>query len=435
MVKALSLNVRGLRQRKKRYNLFQWLKKENYDVVALQETYVLEKDIEYWSKLWGGQFYATPGSAHSKGNILLIGKNAEVSNVVYTEVDERTQVVTFQRDGCEFVVINCYGPCEDEQKCAYLEQLNNVCTEYNSDTCKLILLGDFNVILNNSLDNIAGKPHESKIVEKFNNFVSNNNLLDLWRSLHPNSKCFTWKRSRLQVARRLDYVFLNENVSSDAVECNIVPYPASDHDGVEVTFEFGDVQNRGPGYFKINNSILCEDDYVQDINNVIQETVQTFEQVVDPQMLWDICKTQIRTVTQIYCVNRARKKRDITSQLKAELKELGQQMAQAPDDALLLAKYEAAERKYELHLDYVSKGAYIRSKTNWLEKGEKNTKFFLSLEKFRARQKVISRLSLDDGIHVSDQTEIGECIYKHFQQLYTEGEKFKRRRQMNILWV
>ena len=43
------------------------------------------------------------------------------------------------------------------------------------------------------------------------------------------------------------------------------------------------------------------------------------------------------------------------------------------------------------------KGAIIRSKARWVEYGEKNTRYFLNLEKRRGEKKNINKLKLDDG--------------------------------------
>ena len=43
------------------------------------------------------------------------------------------------------------------------------------------------------------------------------------------------------------------------------------------------------------------------------------------------------------------------------------------------------------------KGAQIRSKALWAEQGEKNTKYFLGLEKHRGKQKVMTTVKTQTG--------------------------------------
>ena len=44
-LKIISLNVRGLRNKKKRRTLFRKFKSDKYDIICLQETYLSKKDI------------------------------------------------------------------------------------------------------------------------------------------------------------------------------------------------------------------------------------------------------------------------------------------------------------------------------------------------------------------------------------------------------
>ena len=56
----LSLNVWGLRDAKKRREIFRWLKKFNNgmgSVIFLQETHAVEKDKAIWEKKWGADVY------------------------------------------------------------------------------------------------------------------------------------------------------------------------------------------------------------------------------------------------------------------------------------------------------------------------------------------------------------------------------------------
>ena len=60
--------------------------------------------------------------------------------------------------------------------------------------------------------------------------------------------------------------------------------------------------------------------------------------------------------------------------------------------SLLQSKLDNLRREMEEIIEYRTKGAMLRSKTRWYNEGEKNTKYFLSLEKRHYKQGTISRL-------------------------------------------
>jgi len=59
----------------------------------------------------------------------------------------------------------------------------------------------------------------------------------------------------------------------------------------------------------------------------------------------------------------------------------------------------------------------FRSRTRWIENGEKPTKYFFSLEKRNYEKKIITQLKTTDGEIISDMTKINketENYYKNF---------------------
>ena len=52
---------------------------------------------------------------------------------------------------------------------------------------------------------------------------------------------------------------------------------------------------RGPGSFKINNSILHEEEYIQRIRNAIKQ-IATINKDANPITLWEIIKGTIRNI-------------------------------------------------------------------------------------------------------------------------------------------
>ena len=61
-------------------------------------------------------------------------------------------------------------------------------------------------------------------------------------------------------------------------------------------------------------------------------------------------------------------------------------------------------------IDTKSKGAQIRLRANWVNEGEKNTKYFLSLEKKNQSSNVITKLNTENGIVSSEGEYLRKCV-------------------------
>ena len=74
-IRVATLNVRGIKDKRKRLTLIEWITKCNLDIVLLQETYCNDKTYSLMSKEWNGEiFYSTTDSCHSRGVAILINE-------------------------------------------------------------------------------------------------------------------------------------------------------------------------------------------------------------------------------------------------------------------------------------------------------------------------------------------------------------------------
>ena len=122
MISFLTLNVRGLRKRKKRHSAFRWLRKQKCDFVFIQEAYVQEKDFAQWRCDWGGEFFSVCDSVHSKGLIILFSSKcqAKVLNVIKDDM-KRYIFVKVEIDNVKYNLWNFYGPNNENQKFAFVD--------------------------------------------------------------------------------------------------------------------------------------------------------------------------------------------------------------------------------------------------------------------------------------------------------------------------
>ena len=71
-LKFLSLNVRGLGNFRKRRAIFTWCRKQNADLIFLQETHSTKTCESQWKKEWGSSIIFSHGSANARGVAVLI---------------------------------------------------------------------------------------------------------------------------------------------------------------------------------------------------------------------------------------------------------------------------------------------------------------------------------------------------------------------------
>ena len=109
-----SLNVRGLRDTKKRRSMFHWLRKFHNGVVFLQESHSCLEDEKFWKNEWGANIIFSHGSRDSKGTAILFPNtiNCNIQNSI-CDPDGRFIILKTEIDNEQFTFINLYAPTKD----------------------------------------------------------------------------------------------------------------------------------------------------------------------------------------------------------------------------------------------------------------------------------------------------------------------------------
>lgn len=386
--------------------------------MLLQETYLSNRDKGQIEKEWGGKIYLTEGTSHSKGLLILISKN--LSDLDFQIVYESDRILGIQcnMNGEKLVIFNVYAPCSAGDKQLFLQELE-VCVSNFILGSMCFVAGDFNSVLDNDSDIIAGNPHNIHEVERFRKWSTSLELNDTWRLFNPKGKEYTWSRVNPFTARRLDYLFTNA-VSFNKILCSeIIPFSGSDHNAVvsQVCFSHFD---RGPSYWKLNNSLLKDKKFVDGINQIIEE-VSLID--VEAQFKWETCKMKCKYFACDFGRKKAQDRKNEKNKYMEKLKKMEKDLAKDPDNKDLVGKMQVCKRELEVHALYEARSAQIRSKINWIENGEKNTKYFLNLEKHRSAAKVMQSLKTEEG-EIYDQVLIRKKQQEYYKELYSKKIEF-----------
>ena len=133
-------------------------------------------------------------------------------------------------------------------------------------------------------------------------------------------------------------------------------------------------------------------------------------------MTWDFLKCQIRTLTIDYSISKSKRNQEKEKLLLETLQTLEKECEQ---DETKLYDYMKAKQEWEQLENVKAEGVLFRSKMKWVEMGEKNTKFFLNLEKKNFNQKYIRQLIVQNSTEVTKPDQILEEQRKYYENLYS----------------
>ena len=91
----------------------------------------------------------------------------------------------------------------------------------------------------------------------------------------------------------------------------------------------------------------------------------------------------------------------------------------ATDCQNVWSELEKKRRELETIIEYQTKGAILRSKSRWYNEGEKNTKYFLNLEKRHCKQGTITQLKVNDKDLIQSDREILHECKTFYKNLYS----------------
>ena len=244
-------------------------------------------------------------------------------------------------------------------------------------------------------------------------------MCDIWRLRNPNKQGFTWQTNQSLVKRRLDYFFISSFLQSQVQKAEIVTSVSTDHAAITLHLHSESVRTYGPAFWRMNTSLLLDENYVKEIRKSIEKWQDDYYNKEDAQNLWEYLKYQIRQFTISYSKNKARQKRNDIKLLEKELNNVEKQGSLKPEDIEILSEKRHTLEQYYNH---ITEGIILRSKVKWYEEGERNSKYFLSLEKRNKVKSTIRKLKTETQDITNPQD-----IMKNIKQFYIK--KFESNKQ------
>ena len=377
---------------------------------------------------WGYECFFSNFTSQSRGVAIFINNNFEckINNI---EHDNNGNLLILNCKICDkdTILINVYGPNRDDP--AFYQDLNNRMAKYENNL--FIVAGDFNLILNPEMDSYnyvnLNNPNAR---EQLLNLMLSYNLIDCWRENHLENKEYTWFRRNPVKKARLDFFLISENLFTDVESTKILPGYRTDHSLIHIAIEFGKFK-KGTSYWKFNNSLLKDKDYVKEVKTAIKDIktqyatdipirfsdidevpLQDLTFSINDQLFFEMLLLAIRGKTISFASHKKKTQINKENNILKEIEKIEKQID---------INYDRLDRKREELQDLRKKkmeGVFIKSRAKWIQEGEKPTKYYCNLENRNFVSKFMNTLTTQSGQHLNTQEEILSETKRHYQNLY-----------------
>ena len=421
-----SMNCQGLSNNDKRKDVLNFLKQRRYCIYCLQDTHFTEKEEKYIRSQWGFECFFNSHNSQSRGVAIFLNNNFEYKlNRIKKDTLGNKLILHINIYGKRILLINIYGPNRDSPH--FYEELKQDIIDFNVE--HTIIVGDFNLVLNQEKDT-KNYLHinNPRAKEKVLDICIELNLVDIWRELNMEKTMYTWRKNNGNKQARLDFFLISENLFVEVGETKIETGYRSDHSMITLKLK-GTSKIKGHTFWKFNNSLLKDKEYVEVVKNVISNIINQYTSngstlnnnnnnnnnnntnfVIDDQLFFEVLLMEIRGKSISYATF---KKKKIDKQEQNLIQDINSLQENNSDNKSI------EEKQHQLQ---ELEGLMIRSRAKWIDQGETVSKYFCNLENRNFVSKAMPNLITEDGTKTKNQVEILNETSSFYKKLYEKRE-------------
>ena len=400
-------------------------------MLLLQETRTdgSENELKKWKKIFNTkQIFLTSFGTRAVGAGIII-RNDDTFKVLHSFNDPHGRyigVIGDHEDG-KFLLLSFYSPSvAREIRDFVINHIYNQLVNLGEDLPQFLILGGDTNTPFSHLDKQGGHPNlKNEAINAFDRLKQRFSLIDSYRVKNPDKIEFSWEVFNPQIIReRLDVIFVSNSLQDYITETGIIPpyKTCSDHGIPFLKIEGFDIPSRGPGNWKFNNQLLSNLGFVSELKEKIPQWLVEAEIDLPDNLAgqWGFTKHKIGEFSRDYGAKIKKAKRLLRLNLEKQIEILYPKLNDANKH-----QYLSLKEKLNDIIEAEIKGVVLRSLCDDYENGEKCSKYFFSLEKYRSKQKTISRIKLEDGSYTSNTKVILNECKMFYQRLYSKNENVR----------
>ena len=281
------------------------------------------------------------------------------------------------------------------------------------------------MVENIDIDRAGGTPiastHE-KGKEQLKLLQTQHFLQDTWRKKHPKTHDYTWSSADSTINSRIDRFYLSNSLEPSFLDQTHITNSFSDHKTLSLTLKLKTDSRRGEGYWKLNTSLLKNQEYCSLIENFITEWIEILPAYSCIQTWWIECKNWIKRISVDFSTQQLQLRKRTIKSLRKYVKE--ENAKPDPDREYIITTEEKIAQLEDVH----HSGAMVRSREEVIIDGEKPSAYFYALEKIHKSKSTINKLVVNASsnsqpnkfVEISNETDILDTIHKYYSNLYAK---------------
>ena len=409
----ITLNVNGLNSPIKRHRVAKWIKEQDPTICCLQETHLSPKD-KHRLRVKGWRTILQANSKEKKAGVAILISDQVDFKIRQVKRDTEGQYImikgTLHQE--EITLINIYAPNTGAPR--FIKQL---LTDLKEDVKNnTIIVGDLNTPLT-SMDRSSRQKINKEIVE-LNEKLKQLDLIDIYRSLHPERAEYTFFSSAHGTFSRIDHMLGNKASLYKFKKIEIITSIFSDHSAIRLEINYKKKAEKGTKMWRLNNTLLNKQWIIEEIKEEIKKYLETNENDSMPyQLIWDTAKAVLRGKFIAIQAHLNKQEKSQISNLKAHLTELEKKEQMKPK---VSRRREIIKIRAEINTIETKKAVErINETKSWFfEKINKIDKPLARLTKKKREKAQINKIRNERGEITTDSAEIQQIIREYYKKLY-----------------
>uniref|UniRef100_A0A670JC67 Reverse transcriptase domain-containing protein n=2 Tax=Podarcis muralis TaxID=64176 RepID=A0A670JC67_PODMU len=415
-LQLFSWNINGGNSPEKRRKIFHILKKEQLDIICLQETHVtrLHRKVLVNKRL--GQEFISSDKVKKRG-VVIYAKESLAPKFVFKDEQGRILAIEIQTQGEKFLIVGIYAP--NDGKSEFFKKLHEIMLDF-IDYNNIIMMGDMNGVVSTHMDKSQSQnlTSDGRLPKTFFELTENLDLIDIWRTKNPLGKEGTFFSEVHLSWTRIDQIWTSRGLAPKTRKVEICPRTCSDHNALKV-----ELRLTQPGSFRwrMNDALLRDQEIVKKAQKTLKDYFEiNLNTTVEKRTIWDASKAVMRG----FLIQQNTIKKKLWNGKKDKILE---KIHQGEKKLRTKPKSKEVLREIKFHQAQYSK--LINQEIEWKIKQMKQRSFEsankcgkLLAWQLKKRQKLNTVTNLEiEGKMVQKPEEIRKCFHRYFKELYAQG--------------